>query len=310
MFQIEHELEYPTDRNNSVTPMNQLLITLRFLSTGTFQVVNGDLFGVHKSTVCRKVHHCIDKIGRLAPKYIKFPSTREEVENAMQRFYKNSGFPGVIGAIDCTHIPITSPSIQIGEQFRNRKGYFSMNVQLVCEPTLYISDVVAGWPGAHHDANIFDNSSLRAKFEWGELPQGYLVGDSGYPLRSYLLTPVSNPENDREVNYNTSHVQARNCIERANGVLKRRFPALQYGLRVNIENVPGIIVAAVVLHNIALFMNDEEPAEDAELAELLAERRRKGIVVDFDPAEALPIQIQGSTANSQRKSIIDTHFVN
>jgi len=49
-------MEYETDKNDSLTPMNQLLIALRFYATGTFQLVIGDLFKVNKSTACRAVH--------------------------------------------------------------------------------------------------------------------------------------------------------------------------------------------------------------------------------------------------------------
>lgn len=41
------------------------------------------------------------------------------------------GFPSIDGAIDCTHIRLTHTRLQnIDEIFRNRKGYFSLNVQV------------------------------------------------------------------------------------------------------------------------------------------------------------------------------------
>lgn len=45
-------------------------------------------------------------------------------------------FPGVIGAIDCTHVAIVPP-VKVNREnreylFVNRKGYHSINVQLVC----------------------------------------------------------------------------------------------------------------------------------------------------------------------------------
>ncbi|XP_045541761.1 uncharacterized protein LOC123720946 isoform X2 [Papilio machaon] len=45
-----------------------------------------------------------------------------------------------------------------------------------------------------------------------------LASDSGYPQRSYLVTPILNAEpGSRGENYTRVHVKARNCIERAFG---------------------------------------------------------------------------------------------
>ena len=47
------------------------------------------------------------------------------------RFYSQTGFPGVIGAIDCTHVKIQNPGKDIEHCYFNRKGHISKNVQLV-----------------------------------------------------------------------------------------------------------------------------------------------------------------------------------
>ncbi|KAG8234147.1 hypothetical protein J437_LFUL014514 [Ladona fulva] len=80
---------------------------------------------------------------------------------------------------------------------------------------------------------------------------GYLLGDSAYPSKSYLLTPVLNPRTLDEQRYNRSYIRTRNTIERCFGVLKRRFPCLSRGLRLRLGTTVAVIVAVVVLHNIA-----------------------------------------------------------
>ncbi|KAL1473955.1 hypothetical protein MTO96_038341, partial [Rhipicephalus appendiculatus] len=47
----------------------------------------------------------------------------------MVGFYRIAKFPGVTGCIDCTHIRIKAPGGPDGEVYRNRNGYFSINVQ-------------------------------------------------------------------------------------------------------------------------------------------------------------------------------------
>ena len=306
-MQIGGELKSPV-HGADVSPMNQLLLTLRFYATATFQLVVGDTFGLHKSTVCRVVHRVTAAVAALRPKYVRLPATRHERCSVMSGMYAVSGVPGVIGAIDCTHVPIQSPGGDDAEIYRNRKGYFSINVQLVCDQTAYVSDVVARWPGSVHDSTIFDNSHLRVLLE-SSAPEGYLIGDGGYPCRRYLLTPVANPTTNAERAYNAAHASARNCIERTNGIIKRRFPALKYGLRVRVDHALPVIVAAVVMHNIAVMMGDDEPPEDEQLSRHIQSIRQQGGQVDFDPVEVGPPVSDGHQGLSgMRQAVINSHF--
>lgn len=85
------------------------------------------------------------------------------------------------------------------------------------------------------------------------------LGDSGYPLRSYLMTPSANPVTPGENLYNEALIRTRNAIERVFGIWKRRFPVVAYGLRLKLETTMAIIVATTVLHNLARDMNEPEP---------------------------------------------------
>lgn len=91
------------------------------------------------------------------------------------------------------------------------------------------------------------------------------LGDSGYALRNFLLTPLANPITRAQQLYNESLIRTRNIIERAFGIWKRRFPVLAYGLRLKLDTVLSIIPAAAVLHNIARDMHEPEPPLPGEL---------------------------------------------
>lgn len=52
---------------------------------------------------------------------------------------------------------------------------------------------------------------------------GHLLGDSGYPLRGYLMTPILQPTSLAQEKYNKAHAKGRVVVERAFGVLKSRF---------------------------------------------------------------------------------------
>ena len=54
-------------------------------------------------------------------------------------------------------------------------------------------DVVAKWPGSHNDSFILNNSAIHDNFEMGRYGNGWLLGDSGYGLKRWLITPLNNP---------------------------------------------------------------------------------------------------------------------
>lgn len=125
----------------------------------------------------------------------------------------------------------------------------------------------------------------------------YLLGDSGYSLTNYLLTPVRNPVHPAEHLYNESHIRTRNVVERSYGI-RKRFPILRLEMRVKLETIQSIIVATAILHNIALTMNDEEPE----------------ILHPNDDHDDMHFEFEGVAANQEnfvlREQVINNYFSN
>lgn len=236
-----------------------VFLTLRFLATGCFLQVTGDFCGVDKSTASRVVHKVTRAIANLKRNFIKMPSSEEELLATRQGFYDIARFPKCIGAVDCTHIKVQSPGGEYAETYRNRKGFFSLNVQVVGDAKCAIRNIVCRWPGSSHDSNIFRNSRLRAEFEDGTFEDNVLVGDSGYAVKRYLITPLLNPQTAAENLFNEAQIRTRNPIERLFGIWKRRFPILALGIRLNIKKAEAVVITCAVLHNIALQMRDDNP---------------------------------------------------
>nr|XP_037875929.1 putative nuclease HARBI1 isoform X2 [Bombyx mori] len=208
---LKENLSHSSSHNQSEQKIKLPVIQIP-LFNGTMLLSVADFIGVSKASACRTVRDVSNAIAQLYSKYIYMHSDTE------QDFYAVSRFPGVLGALDGTHIRIQSPCSQIGEEFRNRKGYFSLNVQAMCNADLLFMNVVARWPGSAHDATIFNNSDLRAQCENGSFGNKWLLGDSAYPLKPYLLTPLINTQTRGQQLYNEAHIRTRNCIERCFGV--------------------------------------------------------------------------------------------
>lgn len=84
-----------------------------------------------------------------------------------------------------------------------------------------------------------------------------LLGDSGYPLRRYLLTPFADVETAAQEKYNKALCHTRVKIECCFGILRNRFQCLMKPLRVIGPEASGnVILSCMVLHNLAIRERD------------------------------------------------------
>lgn len=89
------------------------------------------------------------------------PATQNRVK---EEFLTNFGFPGVLGAIDCTHVQLRAPS-ENAQVYVNRKGTHSINIQVICDATCKVTHLFANYPGSSHDSFILANSVIPAVFQ-------------------------------------------------------------------------------------------------------------------------------------------------
>ena len=114
-------------RENSYFPFSNKKIIAFF--SGSFQIIIADTFNVDQATVSRVVHSVCNALVRRSHRFIKFP-TAQGIEENKRKFYDIGNIPNIFGLIDGTHVRIIAPS-QHEDQFVNRKGYHSINVQVV-----------------------------------------------------------------------------------------------------------------------------------------------------------------------------------
>ncbi|CAC5358913.1 HARBI1 [Mytilus coruscus] len=197
-----------------------VLTTLRLLAKGDYQSETSDLHGISTASCSRIIHQTCVAINTTLQN-INFP-IQQELTEIKEGLYGIAGFPNVIGTVDGTLIPIQGLS---GEEESNsvcRKGYHVINVQAVVVYKLRFNNVVVRWPGGTHDAFILQQSILFRHME-ALVDNGWLLGDSCYPLKSWLITPLGNPSTAQEIRFQKAHCKTRNTVERAFGVLKQRF---------------------------------------------------------------------------------------
>ncbi|XP_071631574.1 putative nuclease HARBI1 [Temnothorax longispinosus] len=257
---VEERLSSQAGHEKDVSSALQVLIALRFYAKGCYQTELGDLHGVSQPTVSRIVAKVSKAIAAHLPHFVHFPDIMEALQ---MEFYNIAGFSQVIGCIDCTHIRIKCPDQERAMLYINRKGFYSINVQVVCDAQRRILDIVARWRGSAHDSRIWNSSRLKEEFEERRMT-GILLGDAGYPCRPYLLTPFLQPQTDTQNRYNWAHIRTRLTVERCFGEWKGMFRALQNNMQINLETAKVAIIAMAILFNIRKQFNNFEYEIDDE----------------------------------------------
>jgi len=125
--------------------------------------------------------HCI------APRFIP-----DEVSaNVIDEFARVCGFPGVIGAIDGTHIKIRAPPTD-PSSYINWKGFPSLNLQVVCDLRGLFTHCYAGEVGSVHNAWVFRNSPVINFLQRPEMyfpNNSHIIEDAAYAIHPHVMVP-------------------------------------------------------------------------------------------------------------------------
>ncbi|KAJ8703708.1 hypothetical protein PYW08_016962 [Mythimna loreyi] len=305
---------YPAVDIYDLNLKTKVLCTLHFLGTGSYQTPTGNLnkINVSQATTSRCISDVVEELNHpnIFHQWVRFPRTLQELQTIALDFYNCYGFPGVIGCIDCTHVAIVPPPRDTHDErsYVNRKNFHSINTQLICDSKLKILNVNALFPGSTHDSYIWSNSAvlpLLQNLHNAGYTNYHLLGDSGYPLRPWCLTPILDLEEDIEENtpvflYNEALKKTRSIIERCNGVLKGRFRCLLKDrvLHYAPNKATKIINACCVLHNLCITHN-------FELTDMPEERELGISHVDPLPATGSNIYLN---LGRQKQNIINNYF--
>lgn len=148
-------------------------------------------FGKRPGTVHYFYTYIIEALKDLAATHITWP-TADERRVISNTFERATGFPGVVGCIDCTHVFITAP-LAHANQYINRHHSYSINVQAVVDNNLQVRHLHVGEVGSMNDSRVFRRSSLHHDLLHSEpglvIDVGeHLVGDGAYTLTNFVST--------------------------------------------------------------------------------------------------------------------------
>ncbi|KAL8607070.1 hypothetical protein ACOMHN_005096 [Nucella lapillus] len=257
-------MERASTRLRAAIPLEQRMgIALYRLASGASIRAVGRLFGASPASVCLIIRDFTKGlVENLLPEFVSFPQG-ERLQKVVTGFEQKWGFPQCVGVVGETHIPVM-PSAADREDYVNAKGWCSVHGQCIVDHQLLFTDVFVGWPGHSHEAHAFKNSPVyeNSKTSTPFFPAQprcindvqvplVLVGESPYPLKDWLMKPFPATENltqqQRGFNYQVS--KTRMAVEIALGRLKGRWRILLKTAECSIDNVPDVVLACCVLHN-------------------------------------------------------------
>eukprot|EP00834_Sanchytrium_tribonematis_P004825 NODE_259_length_11524_cov_0.251028.p1 type:complete len:337 gc:universal NODE_259_length_11524_cov_0.251028:8499-7489(-) len=219
------------------------------------------MYGCCKETARASIHiFCNLLISLLRDNFSLDRINEEYLRNNAEIVYYLSGLDGIPFVVDGTHFPIrkipreTNPS-----PFYNRKGFRSMAGQVVVDAQMRIVSIDVGFPGSVNDASMFAFSNFKqflltifTRFDKSYM----LMGDNGYHLREYLITPYQAEDilrcsetEQSKLQFNRIFSSVRQIVERIFGILQRRYYILVIGTEYKIELYVKLILCCFMLHN-------------------------------------------------------------
>ncbi|KAL2082784.1 hypothetical protein ACEWY4_022602 [Coilia grayii] len=207
------------------------------------------------------VHRVADSIFSNLRKAISLPGLKD-LPAVGQGFVALSGTPAfnnVVGAIDGSHIRIKPPAPHRLD-YLNYKGFYSINMQAICDADGRFLDIFVGYPGSVHDTRVMKNSPFYRKACYP--PPGHIIlGDGGYPCLQTpisLITPYKEPVRGvMQQRFNYHHAKAKNIIERVFGIMKTLEVAPAFATKV--------ICSCAFLHNVCLENGDSKREPDVDI---------------------------------------------
>ncbi|XP_045174633.2 uncharacterized protein LOC123535934 [Mercenaria mercenaria] len=127
----EITVRQPSSGRPQVTLEKALLMILWYFGNQDTARNIADRFGVQESTFFKYQVKIMDYFcNSLCTRFIVWPK-EDEKQMILLNFPEKKGFPGVLGAVDGTHISVTPPKDREGD-YINRKGFHSVVQQAVC----------------------------------------------------------------------------------------------------------------------------------------------------------------------------------
>ncbi|KAF7082593.1 hypothetical protein CFC21_086455 [Triticum aestivum] len=244
---------------------DRVAVALRRLQSSELPESIGSSLGVSESTLLLVTESFIVAVDKRAGHHSRWPDS-SEMDKVKSMFEKIHNMHNCCGVICTTHIPFG--------QCWDREKNETILVQLVIDPAMRFRTIWWGRISSMdqssilHESYFFKECEKGARLNGSKLKVGldgpevgeYIIGDAGYPLLPWLLTPYQEEDlSYSKAEFNSRHNAATTCAQKALARFRDTWTYLQgeTSCPVNQKTIVATIHACCYLHNIIIDMEDD-----------------------------------------------------
>jgi hypothetical protein len=263
---------YFTDRTDclnqrGICPKVKMLIALKLLAYGCSASAFLDYFQMGETTARESMLRLCNVLSsnhELLEIYLR-PMSRADARQISAVHEEQHGVQGMVGSLDCMHVGWKNCPVAWQGQTAGKEEKATIVLEAMCDHNLFFWHASFGWSGTLNDINIWDRSSMLKAFVDGtwsnDIDFEFSIGnatfqklwvmvDGIYPELARFVKTIQEPVGQRSISYAKWQEGARKDIERAFGVLQRKFQILvRDSEQWYVSDIRMVVHATIVLHN-------------------------------------------------------------
>jgi hypothetical protein len=221
-----------------------------------------DLPGKSTAIECLKIF-CQTIVKVYGNEYLRKPN--ESDATRLLAVAEESGFPGMMGSLDCMHWCWKNCPVADQGQYSGKEKEPTVVLEAVALYDLWIWHTFFGLPGTLNDINILDRSPIFQQLQEGEgvsvsyevnnnqYNLGYYLTDGIYPPYATLIQLISEPQGKKKKHFAKMQEAYRKDVEQAFGVLQAWYAIIRFPGRFwKHANLSVIMLAVIILHNMTI----------------------------------------------------------
>ncbi|VAI94403.1 unnamed protein product [Triticum turgidum subsp. durum] len=286
---------------------DRVAVALRMLTSGEPPVTVGSSLGVSESTCLLVTKVFVEAMHEPSVHNFKWPGSYP-MEKIKLKFDKIHGLPNCCGVVH-------TAQITFGSQDRDGEGNEPVLMRAIVDPDMRFtkvwlaSDLLELDSGLlkYYEEDVVVNGS-KLKLSDGSEDGDYIIGDAGYPIHPWILTPYLLEDglslSEAKVEFNRRHFAVTAFALRALAKLKDTWKCLQgEGWHPDNDILKRTIWVCCRLHNIVIDMEEKEKDDDQEEGEYEDEGHDESCIRQVQVEDEDAVEVRGALSQHLIKSV-------